>query len=644
MEMARPKSSCYGPVAWCPQRHLELHRAAYRFASQRGGRDDGSNRAVACLKNGKAFAVELPPDDARIYDLLADKEVQGSVTTIFFEFVVPILLLLGFVAYIKYRNDQAPDKEDREKLRKMELEDRKKKKRTYKMTEGVKKPSTTEESTDSSDPMAEMKRFAESTARVREARSLPGEDFGDEEKEGGVEVVTADSEERITFSDVAGIGEAKLELQELVDFFRFPDKFAKSGAIIPRTIAQSPSIVFIDEIDAVARARGSGVSMGGGTEEREQCLNQLLIEMDGFDARSNVIVIGATNRPDLLDKAILRPGRFDRKVNVGLPNYEGRTEILKVHARKKPIASDVDFREIAAATAGMSGAALANLLNTAALLSAREFRQIVTADDIKEAIDLETLGRPRELHLSEERRRLLALREAAQAVTAVATPFHGIARPLDLISIVPREGHPFGQTKLKPNEQLQAVGLFSKAMLLDQIVVLLSGRACEELRYGKEQMSTAGADNLERAKLVAQKMVLLYGMSSSFGPVSLASRMDGNRFLKEKQQAVVLTMSESSLQASASVDAEVQSILDMCYATAKQVMKANRELTDALVNALLSRGVLKHNDIDEILSHYPLQRLDAEAIDIEPATKEATLAAKEIVPTHSQSQTASARP
>eukprot|EP00899_Mesostigma_viride_P010133 jgi/Mesvir1/19120/Mv12862-RA.1 len=664
--------------------------------------DDRSGRGLVLLKSGRAVGVEYPLDDPRFLEAMADCSVPysmlienkvtqaaadnvlaGSEESAFFEFVVPVILLMGFVVFINKNNEKRPDKEDRAKLSKMEMDDRKKKKRTYKVSEGRKQVASGD--TDAAESFglssARVMKATKKSGLAADGRSVDnkeGKGKGDEEEdedEDEDEELVAEKEERVTFDDVAGIGEAKLELMEVVDFFTKPEKFIKSGSRIPGGILlcgppgtgktllakavateagctffsiaasefvevyvgvgaarvrdmfqmarkRAPSIVFIDEMDAVARARGSGVSRGGGTEEREQCLNQLLIEMDGFDSKRNVIVLGATNRPDLLDKAILRPGRFDRKVTVGLPNFEGRVEILKVHAKKYPIessgASPVDLLQIASATAGFSGAALANLLNTAALLSAKGSRRSVTMDDLREAIDLETLGRTREVTLSTSRRQLLALREAAQAVCAVGTPFKGIERQLDLISIIPREGHPFGQTKMKSNEQLQAALLFSRSMMLDQIVTLLSGRAAEEVVYGKDMMSTAGQDNLERARLLAQKMVLMYGMSSSFGPgVALGAGIAGNRFLKEKQTVFILTTSEETNEA---VDQEVREILERCYAIAMEMVVRNRPLVDALVSRLLDKGLLEKGELDEVFAAHPMQHVSVDELWVEALT------------------------
>ena len=445
-------------------------------------------------------------------------------------------------------------------------------------------------------------------------------------------------EDRVTFDQVAGADEEKEELQEIVEFLRDPDKYLQLGAHIPKGVLlvgppgtgktllaksvageadvaflsisgsdfvemyvgvgasrvrdlfeqakkQSPAIVFIDEIDAVGRQRGSG--LGGGHDEREQTLNQLLVEMDGFTANSGVVVLAATNRVDILDPALLRPGRFDRQVYVGLPNIKGREEILKVHARNKPLAEDVDLAEIARGTAGFTGADLENLLNEAALLSGRRNEPVIRQKTIQESI-IKVIAGP-EKHsrvIPEQERKLTAFHEAGHAVVMHDLPGQD---PVHQITIVPR-GQAGGMTISLPEEDRSYL---SKRYMEDEIVALLGGRAAEELMLG--DISTGASNDLQRATTIARKMVGTYGMSKRLGHVAFNAGSD--EVFIGKSMGHTRPYSE---KIAAEMDDEIQQILADGYARCTEILKRQQEKLEAVASFLLEHETMTAEEFESV--------------------------------------------
>ncbi len=445
-------------------------------------------------------------------------------------------------------------------------------------------------------------------------------------------------EDRVTFDQVAGADEEKEELQEIVEFLRDPDKYLQLGAHIPKGVLlvgppgtgktllaksvageadvaflsisgsdfvemyvgvgasrvrdlfeqakkQSPAIVFIDEIDAVGRQRGSG--LGGGHDEREQTLNQLLVEMDGFTANSGVVVLAATNRVDILDPALLRPGRFDRQVYVGLPDIKGREEILKVHARNKPLAEDVDLAEIARGTAGFTGADLENLLNEAALLSGRRNEPVIRQKTIQESI-IKVIAGP-EKHsrvIPEQERKLTAFHEAGHAVVMHDLPGQD---PVHQITIVPR-GQAGGMTISLPEEDRSYL---SKRYMEDEIVALLGGRAAEELMLG--DISTGASNDLQRATTIARKMVGTYGMSKRLGHVAFNAGSD--EVVIGKSMGHTRPYSE---KIAAEMDDEIQQILADGYARCTEILKRQQEKLEAVASFLLEHETMTAEEFESV--------------------------------------------
>jgi len=445
---------------------------------------------------------------------------------------------------------------------------------------------------------------------------------------------------RVTFKDVAGCDEAKEELQEVVEFLRNPRKFARTGARIPKGIIlvgppgtgktliaravageadvpffsisgsnfvemfvgvgaarvrdlfeqarrYQPCIVFIDEIDAVGRQRGAG--LGGGHDEREQTLNQLLVEMDGFDVNTSIIIIAATNRPDILDPALLRPGRFDRKIVIDRPDIKGRLEILKVHTRDKPLASDVDLEVIARRTPGFVGADLENLVNEAALLAARRGKDRISMQEFEEAIDRVVAGPERRSRIiSEQERRIIAYHEMGHALVAKRLPG---ADPVHKVSIIPRGHRALGYTLQLPEEDKYLV---SKKELYDRITILLGGRVAEELVFG--DVTTGAQNDLERATSIAREMVTEYGMSERLGPVTLGR--------KERQVFLGRDLLEDrnySEEVAYAIDQEVRRIVEDCYNRAREILQSERDRLDRLVEVLIEREVLEGPELNRLL-------------------------------------------
>ncbi|MEX0962655.1 MAG: ATP-dependent zinc metalloprotease FtsH [Pseudohongiellaceae bacterium] len=448
---------------------------------------------------------------------------------------------------------------------------------------------------------------------------------------------------KITFADVAGVDEAKEDVQELVEFLREPDKFQRLGGRIPRGILmvgqpgtgktllakaiageakvpffsisgsdfvemfvgvgasrvrdmfeqakkQAPCIIFIDEIDAVGRHRGAG--LGGGHDEREQTLNQLLVEMDGFEVNDGVIVVAATNRPDVLDPALLRPGRFDRQVVVGLPDIRGREQILKVHMRKVPIDDKVKAGVIARGTPGFSGADLANLVNEAALFSARAGKRLVSMEEFEKAKDKIMMGAERKsMVMSDKERMNTAYHESGHAIVGRLVPDHD---PVYKVSIIPR-GRALGVTMFLPEEDRYSL---SRQTILSQICSLYGGRIAEEMTLGKDGVTTGASNDIQRATEMARNMVTKWGLSDELGPL-LYSEDEGEVFLGRSAASQSKSFSSDT---AISIDVEVRKIIDECYARAEKILEDNREKLELMKDALMEYETIDADQIDDIMN------------------------------------------
>jgi len=446
----------------------------------------------------------------------------------------------------------------------------------------------------------------------------------------------------IKFDDVAGIEEAKEELAEVVTFLKQPERFSAIGARIPKGVLligapgtgktmlakaiageagvpffsisgsefvemfvgvgasrvrdlfkkakeNAPCLVFIDEIDAVGRQRGTGI--GGGNDEREQTLNQLLTEMDGFEGNNGIIIIAATNRPDVLDSALLRPGRFDRQVIVDSPDLKGRLEILKVHARNKKIAPEVSLEAVARRTPGFTGADLANLLNEAAILTGRRRKEAITMLEINDAVDRVVAGMERTPLVDSSKKRLIAYHEVGHAVVGTLLAQHDL---LEKVTILPR-GRALGLTWFSPGEEL---GLESKSQLLADITATLGGRAAEEVIFGETEITTGAGNDLAVVTSRARQMVTRFGMSD-LGPMALESQ-NNEVFLGRDFTA----RSEYSEAIAARIDAQVRSIVDHCYTQAKRIVQENRTLIDRLVDLLIDQETIDGDQFRKIVAEY----------------------------------------
>jgi len=479
---------------------------------------------------------------------------------------------------------------------------------------------------------------------LRRAQSGPGSqamNFGKSKAR-----VQMEPQTQVTFGDVAGIDQAKLELNEVVDFLKNADRFTAVGAKIPKGVllvgppgtgktllaravageagvpffsisgsefvemfvgvgasrvrdlfeqakSNAPCIVFIDEIDAVGRQRGAG--LGGGNDEREQTLNQLLTEMDGFEGNTGIIIIAATNRPDVLDAALLRPGRFDRQVVVDRPDYAGRSEILKVHARGKTLAKDVDLDKIARRTPGFTGADLSNLLNEAAILAARRNLTEISMDEINDAIDRVLAGpEKKDRVMSEKRKVLVAYHEAGHALVGALMPDYD---PVQKISIIPR-GRAGGLTWFTPSEDRMDTGLYSRAYLENQMAVALGGRIAEEIIFGEEEVTTGASNDLQQVARVARQMITRFGMSDKLGPVALG-RQQGNMFLGRD----IMSERDFSEETAAAIDEEVHKLVETAYTRAKEVLVNNRHILDQIAQMLVDKETVDADELQEILAN-----------------------------------------
>lgn len=542
------------------------------------------SKAIATAKDGERYLINLP-DDPQLIDILAENKVDISVlpqndesfwfralSSLFF----PILLLVGLFFLLRRA---------------------------------------------SSGPGSQAMNFGKSKARVQ-----------------------MEPQTQVTFADVAGIEQAKLELTEVVDFLKNADRFTAVGAKIPKGVLlvgppgtgktllakavageagvpffsisgsefvemfvgvgasrvrdlfeqakqNAPCIVFIDEIDAVGRQRGAG--LGGGNDEREQTLNQLLTEMDGFEGNTGIILVAATNRPDVLDAALLRPGRFDRQVVVDRPDYAGRSEILNVHARGKTLAADVELDKIARRTPGFTGADLSNLLNEAAILAARRNLTEISMDEINDAIDRVLAGPEKKNRImSEKRKTLVAYHEAGHALVGALMPDYD---PVQKISIIPR-GRAGGLTWFTPSEDRMESGLYSRSYLQNQMAVALGGRIAEEIIFGEEEVTTGASNDLQQVARVARQMITRFGMSEVLGPVALG-RQNGNVFMGRD----IASDRDYSDATAASIDKEVKDLVDQAYKRAKEVLENNRQILDQLANMLIEKETVDSDELQIIL-------------------------------------------
>ena len=446
----------------------------------------------------------------------------------------------------------------------------------------------------------------------------------------------------VTFDDVAGIDEAKEELQEVVTFLKKPERFTAVGARIPKGVLlvgppgtgktllakaiageagvpffsisgsefvemfvgvgasrvrdlfkkakeNAPCIVFIDEIDAVGRQRGAGI--GGGNDEREQTLNQLLTEMDGFEGNTGVIIIAATNRPDVLDAALLRPGRFDRQVMVDAPDIKGRLEVLEVHARNKKLAPEVSLDAIARRTPGFSGADLSNLLNEAAILTARRRKEAITMLEIDDAVDRVIAGMEGTPLVDSKSKRLIAYHEVGHAIIGTLVKEHD---PVQKVTLVPR-GQARGLTWFTPNEEQS---LISRSQIMARIMGALGGRAAEEIIFGDAEVTTGAGNDLQQVTNMARQMVTRFGMSD-LGPVSLESQ-SGEVFLGRDW----FSRSDYSEEIASRIDAQVRSIVEHCYDETRRIIRENRTVIDRLVDLLVERETIDGDEFRRIVAEY----------------------------------------
>ncbi|MGK7896094.1 MAG: ATP-dependent zinc metalloprotease FtsH2 [Xenococcus sp. (in: cyanobacteria)] len=451
-----------------------------------------------------------------------------------------------------------------------------------------------------------------------------------------------DAKTGVMFDDVAGIEEAKEELEEVVTFLKQPEKFTAVGAKIPKGVLligppgtgktllakaiageagvpffsisgsefvemfvgvgasrvrdlfkkakeNAPCLIFIDEIDAVGRQRGAGI--GGGNDEREQTLNQLLTEMDGFEGNSGIIIIAATNRPDVLDSALMRPGRFDRQVMVDTPDIKGRLEILEVHARNKKIAPEISLEVIARRTPGFSGADLANLLNEAAILTARRRKEAITMSEIDDAVDRVVAGMEGTPLVDGKSKRLIAYHEVGHAIVGTLVKDHD---PVQKVTLIPR-GQAQGLTWFTPNEEQ---GLISRSQLTARIAGAMGGRAAEEEIFGYDEVTTGAGGDLQQVTEMARQMVTRFGMSD-LGPLSLEGQ-GGEVFLG----GGLMSRAEYSEEVASRIDEQVRQIIEHSHALARQIVRDNREVVDRLVELLIEKETINGEEFRQIVAEY----------------------------------------
>merc|ERR1712070_1217243 len=376
----------------------------------------------------------------------------------------------------------------------------------------------------------------------------------------------------------------------------FVEMFVGVGASRVRDLFEqakknAPCIVFIDEIDAVGRQRGAG--MGGGNDEREQTLNQLLTEMDGFEGNSGIIIVAATNRPDVLDSALMRPGRFDRQVTVDRPDYAGRLQILNVHAKDKTLSKDVDLDKVARRTPGFTGADLANLLNEAAILAARKDLDKVSNDEVGDAIERVMAGpEKKDRVISDKKKELVAYHEAGHALVGALMPDYD---PVAKVSIIPR-GQAGGLTFFTPSEERMESGLYSRSYLQNQMAVALGGRVAEEIVYGEEEVTTGASNDLQQVANVARQMITKFGMSDQIGPVALG-QSQGGMFLGRDMSAT----RDFSEDTAATIDVEVSELVDVAYKRATKVLSDNRAVLDELADMLVEQETVDAEELQELL-------------------------------------------
>jgi cell division protease FtsH len=464
----------------------------------------------------------------------------------------------------------------------------------------------------------------------------------------------------VNFNDVAGADGAKLELTEVVDFLKNPAKYSALGAKIPKGVIMegppgtgktllaravageagvpfisasgsefvemfvgvgasrvrdlfsqakknAPCIVFIDEIDAIGRQRAGGAgggNMGGGNEEREQTLNQILTEMDGFEGNTGVIVIAATNRADVLDNALVRPGRFDRRVPVDLPDVAGRKEILKVHIRGKPLAADVDLSVIAKRTTGFSGASLANLMNEAAIVTARNGKSEIGYDEVDYAIDRIQVGMQKQTGTSfPNRQKLVAYHEAGHAIMGLVLPEYDMVTK---VTIIPRTSGAGGFTLFTPTEERLESGMYSKKYLCSQLAVALGGRVAEEIIFGKDEITTGASNDLQQVRNIARRMVAQWGFANeAMGAAPVA--WEGT------QGSTIQTPNSASMETERQIDAQVRILVNCAYETTLKTLSANREFLDKMAETLVEKETIDYKELlrmrDEFASTEPIEPL-----------------------------------
>ena len=628
---------------------------------------DDSGRVLVVFRNGQTKVAFVPMSDGQIISELSRADIRmeyaqpapgglfGKLQERVFEYGIPGCLILGVVLLVKSWYKSRADADDRKKIREMELQEKKDRaaaatqERTESLQNAVREKEKRrkeqqaqgEEEEGEADPLASATSFLSTTAQVTVSKY---QEFGN----------------RIGFPDVAGLGEARAELEEIVTFLRNPERFESSGCTVPKGILlvgppgtgktllaratageagvtffrvaasefvemfvgvgasrvrdlfsqarqQAPAIIFIDELDAVGKQRGSGI--GSGNAERDSTVNQLLTELDGFgDSKTKkpVVVMAATNRVDTLDSALLRAGRFDRKVYVGLPSFNGRREIFQVHVRNKPVDETVmeDIRSedsiLASSTPGMSGADISNIVNLAAINATRGDLGKITLEDFFQALDLVQLGKIKQYDYSRDFRRRLAVVEAGKALVAMALPGRA-AGSLQTVSIIPREGRPLGTTRVVVSELQDLTGLNTAAFLRARATFYLGSRAAEELIYGQGNVTSASRQGIDMAQQILQTLVLKGLVQQTAGGQDLPPRvfaMNVEEFLGDKE----LRLEESIVGPSGHerLDEQLLQELESCHMNAISMLRSRRELLDRMIEEIVERGILNEDDIEKL--------------------------------------------